>query len=91
MIALAGGDYRQSLRLSNASLVKKPRFVGALRYAMIGFAMTNSADNARLMKRSILKLRPDYDLGAWVEGLLKRSDPVFANNVSITLQRLSLI
>lgn len=91
MIALAGGDYRQSLRLSNASLVKKPRFVGALRYAMIGFAMTNSADNARLMKRSILKLRPDYDLDAWVEGLLKRSDPVFANNVSITLKRHSLI
>ena len=60
-------------------------------YAMIGVAMTNSADNARLMKRSILKLRPDYDLDAWVEGLLKRSDPVFANNVSITLQRHSLI
>lgn len=91
MIALAGGDYRQSLRLSNASLVKKPRFVGALRYAMIGFAMTNNADNARLMKRRILKLRPDYVLDAWVEGLLKRSDPVFANNVSITLKRHSLI
>jgi hypothetical protein len=91
MIALAAGDYRQSLRLSNASLVKKPKFVGALRYAMIGFAMTNSAGNARLMKRSILKLRPNYDLDSWVEGLLKRSDPVFANNVSITLQRHSLI
>jgi len=91
MIALAAGDYRQSLRLSNASLIKKPKFVGALRYAMIGFAMTNSAGNARLMKRSILKLRPNYDLDSWVEGLLKRSDPVFANNVSITLQRHSLI
>lgn len=91
MIALASGDYRQSLRMSNTSLAKKPRFVGALRYAMIGFAMINSADNARLMKRSILKLRPGYNLDAWVEGLLKRSDPVFANNVSITLLRHSLI
>lgn len=91
MIALASGDYKSALRLSNASLIKKPRFVGALRYAMIGFAMTDSPDNARLMKKSILKLRPTYALDDWVDGFLTRSDPVFANNVSITLQRHRLI
>ncbi|WP_424969767.1 hypothetical protein [Dinoroseobacter sp. S76] len=91
MIAMASGDFRSALRLANSSLIKKPRFVGALRYAMIGFAMTESAENARLMKQGIFKLRPSYNLEGWVEGLLKRSDPVFANNVSITLHKHSLI
>lgn len=91
MIAMAAGDFRTALSRSNQSLMQRPRFVGALRYTMIGFAMNHSAENAGLMKSRIAKLRPDYDLGAWVEGFLKRSDPVFANNVAITLQRQDLI
>jgi hypothetical protein len=91
MIAIAVGDFRTALRRSNQSLMQKPRFVGALRYTMIGFAMNDSPENAKLMKSRIAKLRPDYNLSAWVEAFLKRSDPVFANNVAITLQRQDLV
>lgn len=91
MIDLARGDFRGALRQSNQSLMQRPRFVGALRYAMISFALNKGEDNARWMRRRILQLRPDYDLSLWVENFLRRSDPVFGNNVALTLRDYELI
>lgn len=91
MIALARGDYRAALKYSNQSLMQRPKFVGALRYAMISFAMNNGEGNAHLMRRRILQLRPDYDLSGWVENFLRRSDPIFGNNVALTLRDYELI
>lgn len=91
MIAMAAGDFRKALSRSNQSLMQRPKFVGALRYTMIGFAMNQSVENAGLIKSRIKRLRPEYDLGAWVEGFLERSDPIFANNVAITLKKQNLI
>lgn len=91
MIALAEGDFHNALRHSNISLLQRPRFVGALRYSMIGFAMNRSEENAQLMKRRILQLRPNYDLSGWAEGFLRRSEPKFGNNVALTLREYDLI
>lgn len=91
MIALAEGDFHSALRHSNNSLLQRPRFVGALRYSMIGFAMNRSEENANLMKRRIMQLRPDYDLSHWAEGFLRRSDPKFGNNVALTLREYDMI
>lgn len=91
MIAMALGDYSSALRQSNRSLIQRPQFVGALRYTMIGFAMNNNAESAFMMRSRIRRLRPDYDLSGWIETFLRRTDPVFANNVAITLQRIELV
>ena len=91
MIAMALGDYRIALRHSNRALMQRPQFIGALRYTMIGFAMNEDQESAHLMKSRITGLRPNYDLASWIEALLRRSDPVFGNNVAITLKQLELI
>lgn len=91
MISIALGDYRTALQHSNRSLTQRPQFIGALRYNMIGFAMNDNPENAHQIKSRIETLRPNYDLSNWIESFLRRSNPVFANNVAITLEQLELV
>lgn len=86
MIAMHRGDYKTSLKRANLALMQKPNFIGALRYAMVGFAMDGNASDAFLMRTRLLQLRPSYDFSEWLERFLQRSDPEFGNNVAITLR-----
>ncbi len=91
MIALAKGDFHAALAFANRALMQKPKFVGALRYAMLGFAMSDNEVDANRMKRRLLQLRPNYDLSGWFENLLSRTDPEFGNNVELTLRQYEFI
>lgn len=73
MICMAQGDVRQSLSHANQALFRKPRYLGALRYAMAGFAMAGNPAEARRIKARIGHLRPAHDLSFWAEGLLRRA------------------
>lgn len=82
IIAMARGDVRQTLFFANQALIRKPRFVGALRYAMLGFAMSEKARDAQSMKARIQRLRPDYDFESWAELMVRRSPADFSRRLS---------
>lgn len=73
MIAMARGDLRGSLLHANRALIRKPRFVGALRYAMAGFVLSGNLDDARRMQARILRIRPSYDLERWTRSMMERA------------------
>lgn len=73
MLAMARGDYRSSLMFANHALMRKPRFIGALRYAMAGFALSGNTRDADRMKTRIHRLRPGYDMAAWTESMVRRT------------------
>ena len=73
MISMAKGDFRRSLLYANQALLRKPSFIGALRYAMVGFALTGRESDAKRMHAGIRRLRPDYDLGAWTQNMIRRT------------------
>ncbi|WP_193143417.1 tetratricopeptide repeat protein [Meridianimarinicoccus sp. MJW13] len=91
MIAIARGDVRQALLFSNRALMLKPRFIGALRYAMLGFALSEQAREADRMKARIQRLRPGYDFNGWTLGLMGRSQPHFSKTLAKGLKTTHLI
>ncbi len=91
MVAVARGDAREALLFANRAIMRKPRFLGALRYAMVGFALAGNAADARRMRTRILTLRPGHDLSAWTEGLLRRTPPHLGRPLAASLQANELI
>lgn len=73
MVSMARGDFRQSLFHANQALFRQPKYLGALRYAMAGLAMSGKTTDAQRMMRRIETLRPGYDLSFWADGLLRRA------------------
>lgn len=73
MVSMARGDFRQSLLHANQALFRRPRYLGALRYAMAGLAMSGKTSDARRMMTRIQTLRPGYDISGWAEGLMRRA------------------
>lgn len=73
MVCMARGDFRQSLYHANQALFRQPRYLGALRYAMAGLAVSGKPEDAQRMKARIKSLRPDHDLSAWADGLMRRA------------------
>lgn len=91
MISMAKGDYRRSLSFANRALFRKPRFIGALRYAMVGFAMSENAREAQRMQAQIWHLRPQYDFSEWTEGMMRRTQPLLGATLGQSLQRNGLL
>ncbi|HMO06479.1 MAG TPA: hypothetical protein PKD10_02385 [Paracoccaceae bacterium] len=91
MIAIARGDAREALLFANRAIMRKPRFLGALRYAMAGFALAGNAADARRMQARILALRPEHDLSAWTEGLLRRTPPHMGRALAASLRTNGLV
>lgn len=91
MISLARGDVNRSLMYANAALMRKPKFIGALRYAMVGFAVADKPRDAHIMKTRIRELRPEYDFSVWLENVLRRSAPQFSKTIAQSFERNALI
>ncbi|SIS78462.1 hypothetical protein SAMN05421759_103238 [Roseivivax lentus] len=91
MLYMAKGDYRNSLHFANRALLRKPRFVGALRYAMAGFALAGNAKDAEIMHSRILRLRPNYDMGGWLESMVRRSPGEIGQTLSRSFQNNGFI
>lgn len=91
MISLAQGNVNKSLKHANAALMREPKFVGALRYAMVGLAMADKPRDAHLMKTRIRQLRPNYDFSVWLESVLRRSGPQFSRIITQSFKRNELI
>ncbi|TVP72727.1 MAG: hypothetical protein EA339_05555 [Rhodobacteraceae bacterium] len=73
MVSMARGDFHQSLLHANQALFRRPKYLGALRYAMAGLALSGQSTDARRMMVRIQTLRPGYDLSDWADGLLRRA------------------
>lgn len=91
MISMARGDYRKALQFANRALMRKPRFIGALRYAMAGFALAENHVDAQRMKSRIRRLRPDYDIGAWTENMVRRTPNQLAQNMAESFRRNGIL
>jgi hypothetical protein len=91
MVSLAKGDYRQSLYFANQSLFRQPRYLAALRYAMTSLALSGRSDDARLMHRRILRLRPDFALSDWAESMLRRTPPELGSAIIGGLRAASIL
>jgi tetratricopeptide (TPR) repeat protein len=87
MLHMSKGDYRASLHFANQALLRKPRFIGALRYAMAGFALAGNIKDASMMQARLLRLRPEYDMGRWLEGMARRSPGEIGRTLSQTFQK----
>ena len=91
MIAMARGDVRQALAFANQALMRKPRFVGALRYAMLGFALSENGQDARRMQARIRVLRPGYDFGGWTEAMVRRTPPHLGGRLAQIMQSTRIV
>ncbi len=91
MISMAKGDYRQSLRFANQAMLRKPRFIGALRYAMAGSALAGNEKDADRIYKRIQRLRPDYDLGSWTENMIRRSSPELGKTLADGFKRTGIL
>lgn len=91
MVNLAKGDVRQSLFHANQALFRQPRYLAALRYSMVGFAMGGNAPDARRMHARIKALRPNFDLSTWADGLLRRTPAPLGKTLIAGLQQSELI
>lgn len=91
MVSLAKGDYRQSLYYANQSLFRQPRYLAALRYAMTSLALSGQIDDARLMHRRILRLRPDFALSGWAENVLRRTPTELGSAIIGGLRAASIL
>jgi len=90
MISMARGDARQALCFANQALMRKPRFIGALRYAMFGFALSDNAREAQRMQARIRRLRPDYDFEGWTDAMIRRNPPHLGARLAKGVQRAGL-
>ncbi len=91
MIYLAKGDAAQSLYYANQALFRQPKYLGALRYAMAGLALSDKAQDARRMLQRIHVIRPDYDLSDWAEGYLRRTPQHLGSRLVQSLHRNALL
>lgn len=91
MIHLMRGDLRQSLYFANQSMFRKPRYLAALRYSMIGFALSNRAEDAARMLDRIRVLRPGYDLSHWADGFVTRMPVHLAKSAVQSLRQVELL
>jgi hypothetical protein len=91
MIAMAKDDVHQSLLFANQALMRKPRFIGALRYAMAGFALAGNTKDALRMQARIRRLRPNHDFSGWAENLLHRTPPSLGRELARSLQTNGLM
>ncbi|MBN8631643.1 MAG: hypothetical protein J0L76_12380 [Rhodobacterales bacterium] len=91
MVHLLRGDLRQSLYFANQSLFRKPRYLAALRYSMIGSALSNRPDDAIRMLDRIRVLRPGYDLTQWVDGFVMRMPAHLAKSTVQSLRQNELL
>jgi hypothetical protein len=91
MIFMLKGDLRQSLHFANQAIFRKPRYLGALRYSMVGFAMSERPQDAARMMGRIETLRPGYDVSSWTEGLLRRMPADLAVPMVSGLRRAELV
>lgn len=91
MVSLAKGDVRQSLLHANQALFRQPRYLGALRYSMAGFALAGNITDARRMHSRIQTLRPSFDLSVWAEGLLRRTPAPLGKTLIAGLRHSELI
>ncbi|WP_132461095.1 hypothetical protein [Rhodovulum marinum] len=91
MVSMARGDVRGALTCANRALMRKPRFLGALRYAMAGFALAGNAGDARRMQARIATLRPGHDLSDWTENLMRRTPPGLGARLSRSLRDSGLV
>lgn len=91
MIHLMRGDLRQSLYFANQSIFRKPRYLAALRYSMIGFALSNRAEDAARMLGRIRVLRPGYDLSHWADGFVTRMPVHLAKSAVQSLRQVDLL
>lgn len=91
MIHLVRGDLRQSLYFANQSMFRKPRYLAALRYSMIGFALSNRAEDAARMLDRIRVLRPGYDLSHWADGFVTRMPVHLAKSAVQSLRQSELL
>lgn len=91
MLAMARGDYRTSLMFANHALMRKPRFIGALRYAMAGFALIENQKDALRMRSRIRSLRPDYDMDGWTENMSRRTPRNLSTALIASFQRSGIV
>lgn len=91
MIHLMRGDLQQSLYFANQSMFRKPRYLAALRYSMIGLALSDRPDDAVRMRDRIRVLRPGYDLSDWADGFVTRMPLHLAKSAIQSLRRVELI
>ncbi|MDP3195416.1 hypothetical protein [Tabrizicola sp.] len=91
MIHLMRGDLRQSLYFANQSMFRKPRYLAALRYSMIGLALSNRSEDAARMLDRIRVLRPGYDLSHWADGFVTRMPVHLAKAAVQSLRRVELL
>lgn len=91
MIHLMRGDLRQSLYFANQSMFRKPRYLAALRYSMIGLALSNRAEDAARMLDRIRVLRPGYDLSHWADGFVTRMPVHLAKSAVQSLRQVELL
>lgn len=91
MVALARGDTKSSLAYANSALIRKPKFIGALRYAMVSCALAGNTKDAHRMKVRIRQLRPEYDFSIWLENVLRRSTPQFGRSIEDSFVQNDLI
>ena len=91
MIHLMRGDLRQSLYYANQSMFRKPRYLAALRYSMIGLALSDRPTDAARMLSRIRVLRPGYDLSHWAEGFVTRMPLHLAKPAIQSLRQVELL
>ena len=91
MIHLMRGDMRQSLYFANQSLFRKPRYLAALRYSMIGLALSDRPADAGRMLNRIRVLRPGYDLSLWADGFVTRMPVHLAKSAVQSLRQVELL
>ena len=91
MIHLMRGDMRQSLYFANQSLFRKPRYLAALRYSMIGLALSDRPADAGRMLNRIRVLRPGYDLSRWADGFVTRMPVHLAKSAVQSLRQVELL
>lgn len=91
MIHLMRGDLRQSLYFANQSIFRKPRYLAALRYSMIGLALSDRSEDAARMLARIRVLRPGYDLSLWADAFVKRMPVHLAKSAVQSLRRVELL
>lgn len=91
MICMARGEYQAAIYHANQALFRKPKYLGALRYAMAGLAASGKHADARRMVARIQTLRPEHDLAGWTQGLLRRAPAPLGQSLVAGLQQSEII
>ena len=57
---------------------------------MLGFALSEHAQDARRMQTRIRTLRPDYDFDGWTEAMLRRTPPHLSGRLTEGLNNIGI-